>query len=414
MKKKTKKTLSAFLIAALLFSLLPSVAFASDDVKINTDNFPDEVFRGYVESFDTDRNGFLNEEELGNVSEINLFNTPMDSIQSFRGLEFFYNLTSLRIPSFGEGEIELDVSGNPALKTLHCQSSLKGLDLSGNPALETLELYNSGLTSLDLTKNPALKTLTCYYAKFETLDLTKNPALKNLNLRFTPVSTLLLSVHEQLQAVYLLECALTEVDVSGCPLLAEAVRNGLVHESSTNRTLYQYNENNEICFIQYSIADPAPEFITNSTVITFDSNGGEGEMAPVIVKAGDNYLLPECGFTAPENRVFDRWELRDPNNYVPGREIFSYPYIRVKFKLDDNDDGYESILLIAQWKDVPAEPQDPAEEPEPTEMNESCFLCGETHDTNTVGGFFVSMLHDFIYIVYRLARFFCYDFFISW
>ena len=43
--------------------------------------------------------------------------------------------------------------------------------------------------------------------------------------------------------------------------------------------------------------------------ITFNAGGGSGSMGPVTVKAGANYILPECGFTAPTDQEFKAWEI---------------------------------------------------------------------------------------------------------
>jgi len=43
--------------------------------------------------------------------------------------------------------------------------------------------------------------------------------------------------------------------------------------------------------------------------ITFNGNGGSGSMGPVTVKTGTNYILPECGFTAPTDQEFKAWEI---------------------------------------------------------------------------------------------------------
>ena len=43
--------------------------------------------------------------------------------------------------------------------------------------------------------------------------------------------------------------------------------------------------------------------------ITFNAGGGSGSMGPVIVKAETNYILPECGFTAPADQEFKAWEI---------------------------------------------------------------------------------------------------------
>ena len=43
--------------------------------------------------------------------------------------------------------------------------------------------------------------------------------------------------------------------------------------------------------------------------ITFNAGDGSGSMASVTVKAGTNYTLPECGFTAPDDQEFKAWEI---------------------------------------------------------------------------------------------------------
>ena len=43
--------------------------------------------------------------------------------------------------------------------------------------------------------------------------------------------------------------------------------------------------------------------------ITFNAGDGSGSMGSVTVKAGTNYTLPECGFTAPADQQFKAWEI---------------------------------------------------------------------------------------------------------
>ena len=43
--------------------------------------------------------------------------------------------------------------------------------------------------------------------------------------------------------------------------------------------------------------------------ITFNAGGGSGSMDSVTVKAGANYILPECGFTAPADQEFKAWQI---------------------------------------------------------------------------------------------------------
>ena len=68
--------------------------------------------------------------------------------------------------------------------------------------------------------------------------------------------------------------------------------------------------------------------------ISFDGNGGSGTMAAAAVKKGDKYTLPACGFTAPEGKVFDKWNLGAPGDAV---EITA------------------DTAIQAIWKDKPAE-----------------------------------------------------------
>ena len=43
--------------------------------------------------------------------------------------------------------------------------------------------------------------------------------------------------------------------------------------------------------------------------ITFNAGSGSGNMDSVTVKTGTNYILPECGFTAPTDQEFKAWEI---------------------------------------------------------------------------------------------------------
>ena len=44
-------------------------------------------------------------------------------------------------------------------------------------------------------------------------------------------------------------------------------------------------------------------------MITFNAGGGSGSMDSVTIKAGTNYILPDCGFTAPDDQEFKAWEI---------------------------------------------------------------------------------------------------------
>ena len=55
-----------------------------------------------------------------------------------------------------------------------------------------------------------------------------------------------------------------------------------------------------------TVGDGEP--LADCTII-FNAGGGSGSMDSVTVKAGTNYTLPECGFTAPDDQEFKAWEI---------------------------------------------------------------------------------------------------------
>ena len=87
------------------------------------------------------------------------------------------------------------------------------------------------------------------------------------------------------------------------------------------------------------------EETTTMHTISFDANGGSGTMEDIQIAHGGTYILPECGFTAPEGKEFDKWDQDGPSITV-------------------NSD----ITLKALWKDKtkPDPEPDPEPEPEPT------------------------------------------------
>ena len=71
----------------------------------------------------------------------------------------------------------------------------------------------------------------------------------------------------------------------------------------------------------YSFTMPAKDVTVSATFmqnvipvyrevkLTFDSNGGSGSMDPIESLEGTAITLPECGFTAPEGKVFKCWSI---------------------------------------------------------------------------------------------------------
>lgn len=194
-----KRLLSILLLCCMVLTLLPTATLAAGDVAINDTNFPDEIFRKYVEDgFDTNNDGFLSAGKIAAVKSIG----PTDkNILSLKGVEHFTNLESLHILGL-ENLTLLHISENTALTSVHCErTKLTSLDTSqneklvylrceNNPSLTTLdvskntklkELYcgDNALTALDLTHNLALEQFDCVGNEFTILDLSKNTELRN-------------------------------------------------------------------------------------------------------------------------------------------------------------------------------------------------------------------------------------------
>ena len=85
---------------------------------------------------------------------------------------------------------------------------------------------------------------------------------------------------------------------------------------------------------------------TMTVTITFDPNGGSGNMDSVTISKGGSYTLPTtCGFIPPTNKEFDnKWEIVGwPNYYAPGST----------WTFD------EDTTIKPVWKDIVATPTAP-------------------------------------------------------
>ena len=106
-------------------------------------------------------------------------------------------------------------------------------------------------------------------------------------------------------------------------------------------------------------SDTAPDFDENTVIVhdmkvysvwrkpkvnvTFEVNGGSGEMPAMQVEQGSDYVLPACTFTPPADKEFDKWSVivgaAAPVNKQPGEKITASDNVTVK----------------AIWKDKPIE-----------------------------------------------------------
>ena len=74
--------------------------------------------------------------------------------------------------------------------------------------------------------------------------------------------------------------------------------------------------------------------------ITFNAGGGSGSMGSVTVKAGTNYTLPACGFTAPADQQFKAWQI-DGTEYPVNAPVAVTADITVKALWEDAPPAHE-------------------------------------------------------------------------
>ena len=207
-------------------------AIWADLIKINDTNFKDETFRNYVKAeFDKNNDGYLSQDELNNVTEIDVEN---NGITSLKGVEHFTKLKELNCRNNKLTEIdvksnkeltdlncrenqltELDVKSNTELLRLNCDcNQLTELDVKSNKELILLAFYDNKLTTLDISKNTKLSSLSCSATNLEDLDLSNNTNLKFLYCAQNQLKTLDLSKNTNLETLYCTHNQLTNLDLS--------------------------------------------------------------------------------------------------------------------------------------------------------------------------------------------------------
>lgn len=215
MRKKSTRLLSAALAVCMMLSVLPVGAFAaepgaaeqengvsaqadavdSEFVEINSTNFPDQVFRKYVEDnidkADTtgQKDDKLSQAERDAVTEISITNTNCTDLT---GIAYFANLTELNC--YHNQLTTLDVSKNAKLRILKCYNNgMEKLNLGDITHLTLLNCDDNNLTELDVSNNPYLEDLECRENKLRRVVIGKKYSLTTLYLRGNQLTSLDLS-----------------------------------------------------------------------------------------------------------------------------------------------------------------------------------------------------------------------------
>lgn len=86
-----------------------------------------------------------------------------------------------------------------------------------------------------------------------------------------------------------------------------------------------------------------PEKPSVQIYITFNANGGTGEMNVQYLTQGETFIYPECTFTPPEGMEFEKWSSNETGdgsyNGLPGAEL-------------DTTSIANSLTLYAVWREI--------------------------------------------------------------
>lgn len=155
-------------------------------IAIDAAHFPNNTFREYVKSFDTDGNGSLSKAELVAVKTISITDAAAASLE---GIEYFTELTSLTCS--GNGIPSLDLQANTKLQYLDCSANeLDSLNLNQNTALTYLNCSYNALTSLTLNLAVNLEKIDCHYNNLTGISVGENIVLQKLDCRNNSITGL--------------------------------------------------------------------------------------------------------------------------------------------------------------------------------------------------------------------------------
>ena len=139
---------------------------------------PDEGFRNWLKGRSYGSDGYLTDEEIASVDEMNI---GYFDVYDLTGIKYFTELKTLNARWENMHLTKLDVSGMTKLETLYCEENeLTSLNVSGCTSLEWLECYDNHLTTLDVSDCTNLLVLSCGKNQLTSLNLSGLTSLNSL------------------------------------------------------------------------------------------------------------------------------------------------------------------------------------------------------------------------------------------
>lgn len=223
-------------------------------IKIDSTNFPDDLFREYVSNWDKDGNGYFSDSEINEITDFGWHGGPhpdnvnpnawsgwepksvlVDNgskwagIKSIQGIKYFKNLEWLYV--YNDNITEIDVSGMTKLGDLRCyKNKITSINVSGCTALVHLECQNNQISTLNLSGCSALKYLDVSNNPITIWNITgctkleevivKNTNFKTLNIsNLSSLKKLDVTWCENLTELYCYNNSLTSLTVQSCEAL---------------------------------------------------------------------------------------------------------------------------------------------------------------------------------------------------
>lgn len=278
----------------------------NDEIIINEETFPDEVFRTYLtdnarnygikSKFVSTFSGsyyYLNAEARSKRIRLHLNNMEIGSL---KGIEYF------------EGLYELNCERN----------QLTSLDLSKNVMLEMLECSSNSIAELKLPTNRVLKAIYCADNELSSLDARSCTGLRRLSCANNNLSNINVSSCTELQDLFCSDNELKSLDVSSCAELQDlsCMDNQLTSlDVSKNTKLTNLNcSDNQLTDLNVRGAAALEMLICSGNELTALDTDGNAALLRLL--CGDNQL---SGIDVSNNRKLQ--ELNCYNNEIESLEL---------------------------------------------------------------------------------------------
>ncbi|MBP5513160.1 MAG: hypothetical protein J6Y04_00035 [Bacteroidaceae bacterium] len=181
----------------------------SGNILIDAAHFPDDNFRSYLLSQSYGRDQVLTEEEMANVTYMDVSDSD---IQTLEGIRYFINL-----------------------ETFSCEENqLTTLNLSNNTALKYLDCYSNQLTLLNVSQCTLLTNLDCEDNQLLTLDVSSCTALSRLSCANNRLSSLIIPSEAPLTSISFYSNQLDEQTIANLVNSLPAVASGRLYAKWTS------------------------------------------------------------------------------------------------------------------------------------------------------------------------------------